>query len=193
MAPRLVLAASALLLTAFLACGESEEAEPNPEPTTKTSISPTATSPAPPTPTPSSPTNTPAPVPSGWMGYLDGEFGFSLSYPPDLVFEDLTSPTASDRRVLDFGSASDEERGFVIDIIENTQELTIDEWSEGICQVGTKMEGTVAGSRALFCTREVLEGHPESTVLTEYRQKLFLLSARVTEAEFELVVESLRP
>jgi hypothetical protein len=90
MAPRLVLAATGLLLAAFLACGESEEAVPNSETAT---AEPTVSVP----PTFSVETGTPTPdanstpvsaPPVNWVTLTESTGLFRIRYPPEWVLDE---------------------------------------------------------------------------------------------------------
>ena len=188
---------------AVAGAGSGEEAvvakaTPTPSPTEPT---PTAT-PAPtpePTPTPA-PTQTPAPAPTpatdDLTTYVDPVLGFSLQYPPDLAFTDLTGPSPTgglNQRAIEFRSPKDPSRAFVISVSDNTKGLTPEQWAIefGGCRTQTIQQGMLGGMSAIACTREVIEGMPERAVLAEQAGKMFLLSAiGLTDSEFSQVIAS---
>ena len=137
------------------------------------------------------------PIPEDWLTNVDAVLGFSLRYPPDLVLTDTgPSPLGGLReRDLVFRSAQDQSRVFSISIVEsNPAGLTIDEWAVefAACNPKSIEEGSLAGIRAIFCSREVVEGHPEPSVLAEHDGRIFLIStgSALTDSEFTAVLQS---
>lgn len=181
--------------------GEEEVAVQNPQttspgpPTATTSpaTSPTAVA------TPSSAaTAEPSPdaVPSDWETYTDAALGFSLRYPPDLVFRDLTSPSqpsSPSRRHLQFRSPNDQRRSFTIGIIETDKTVSLDEWVQEFtaCLPETIRDGLVDGERAIFCTSQPAS-IPEQAVAFQLAGSIVYVTSTMPSSEFEAVIGSVR-
>jgi len=174
---------------AVVACGDTEE-EPVPDVTVTASGSaaPIAT----PSPTPSAAASTPAPAPSGWKVYVDPVLGFSLSYPGDLVFNDLTGSSIG-RRHLQFRSQTDRLRSFTVGIIENSEGLTLDEWVHqySACIPETIQQRTVSGRAAVSCVGNAGEV-PEPAVVFEFRGNMLLITTLMPPSEFDSIIGSIR-
>lgn len=174
--------------------GEEEALQQVETATSSESATPTPTLPPVPTvlPLPTLPS-----VPADWLTYADPVLGFSLRYPPDLVLTD-TGPSPQgglQERDLVVRSAQDRSRVFSISIIEsNPRGLTIDEWAVefAACNPKSTQEGLLAGIRAIFCSREVVEGRSQPSVLAEHGGRIFLISAgsTLTDSEFSAVLQS---
>jgi hypothetical protein len=151
------------------------------------------------TPTPAgSPTvspaasSTPDEVPADWQTYNDLVLAFSLRYPPDLVFKDVT-PGGATERAVDFRSPTDSSRALGISVSKKPEGLTLKEWAVefAACRPTSIESATLAGAEAMGCTREVIEGQPEPSILAERGGKVFLMSAiGLTDAEFTQVLSS---
>jgi hypothetical protein len=140
------------------------------------------------------PAESPTPTPAAWLTYVDPVRGFSLDYPSDLVAKDVTgpSPDGLNERAIEFRSAEDNSRAFVISVSENVKGLTLEQWAVeyGACQPKSIQQSTLGGIPALACTREVVEGRPGPAVLADHGGKIFLLSGHLTESEFDQLRES---
>jgi hypothetical protein len=216
MAPRLLLAASALLLAAFLACGESEEAEPNAETVT---VQPTAS------PTPGAQTATPTPdvsrtpaptVPADWATYTDAEFLFEARYPPELLrHEQIIELTAVDGipatelKVVSF-NRTDGAAVIGVSITPNPAGVSLEEWirkqpgwpcepdASPTCEVTFP---AVDGERGIRFSIDVL-GQPAATVYVAHAGNIYVLHGNVfgsaeypptlTEDEFGQVLNGFR-
>ena len=150
------------------------------------------------TPSPAATTSagTPVPVPSDWKEYTDSELGFTVSYPSDLIAKDVTGPTPGTgwvQRVIEFRSAEDNSRAFIIGVYSNAEALTAGEWMQeySACLPETVRQGSVAGQTAVFCTSVPL--YPEMAVAFDYQGRMFYIAAVIDESEFESVLSSLRP
>jgi|SRR3990170_6419142 len=161
--------------------GTEEAAVAQPTPTEAPALSPTAE----PTPTPE-----PTPgAPADWLTYVDPVLGFSLQYPPDLTFTDLTGPTPTDglnERAVEFRSSEDPSRAFVISVSPRTKDITLEQWAieYAACQPKSIRQSTLGGIPALACTREVIEGRPGPAVLADHGGKIFLMSGHLADSEF---------
>jgi hypothetical protein len=196
--PRLwMLPVLGLIAVLGFACGDSGDDKPQSggpsatvAPTTQNStLIPTASS----TPSPSV-TTTASPV--GWKSYADPLVGFTLSYPSDLIFNDLTGPSPADgfnERVLQFRSASDQSRSFAISISSNANGLTPEDWALQFtaCLPETIRQGTVGGKPAIFCTA-LPEAIPEATVLLDSSGTILHFSSIMPASEFDQVIASIR-
>jgi len=185
------------LSLAVVACGDAEE-EPVPDVTVTASGSaaPIAT----PSPTPSAAASTPAPAPSGWKVYVDPVLGFSLSYPGDLVFQDLSGPGPSSglaERAFQFRSPDDQRRSLSIAVVTKPGDMTLEEWVQGAtaCAPDTIEHATVNGRPAIRCTN-VPETLSEAALIVEADGLvLFVTSVMPTfgfTAEFDSIIQSLR-
>ena len=179
--------AGAYLGAAALQDGSPDEPAAQPTPGDDTP-SPAATTPI--------ASGTPAPVPSDWKDYTDSALGFSLRYPPDLIAKDSTGPGPQDgwvQRVIEFRSAEDNSRAFIIGVYSNAEALTAGEWLQeySACLPETVRQGSVAGQTAVFCTSVPL--YPEMAVAFEHQGRMFYIAAVIDENEFESVLSSLLP
>jgi hypothetical protein len=188
-APLLFMLPAVAATALVLSCGETEEDLPDGAELSLTPEVTTAATPA------ASPEPTPGPIPSDWKEYRDEGLGFSLRYPPDLEFRDLTGPIPMrGQRGLDFRSPADPGRAISISIVDHPEGQAIEDWAhEFICTRDNQREGTAGGLRAIFCQREGIEGRPSSALITDYRGKILLLGASfdISSTEFGWVVESL--
>ncbi len=201
----LLLALPVLLLAGLLvACGQTEEVPIATLATLETSTpTPLASSPTPgtglgtaqPTATPAQPTV--AAIPADWKSYTDPFYGFSLKYPPDLKFKDVTMPgrpDGLDERVVEFRSPTDPKRAFGVSISSNPKKLTPQEWALEFtaCLPKTIQQGSVAGRTALLCTEEAIEGKPGVGIAFDHMGSIFHVSSGwgLPPSEFELVIAS---
>ena len=167
------------------------EATPTATPAPTTMAEPTAT------PTAATPTPAATPAPADFTNYVDPVLGFSLQYPSDLAFTDLTGPIATgglSQRAIEFRSPDDRSRGFVISVSDNTKGLTLEQWAIefAACRPKSIQQAMLGGVPAIACTREVIEGRPGPAVLAEHEGRMFLMSGRLTDSEFSRVTESIR-
>jgi hypothetical protein len=184
--------------------GSGEEAPAIQATSTPTPTEPTPTPTAEPTPTPAPterptptemPTPTPTPTMDDWTTYVDPVLGFSLRYPPDLVFKDLSAGAAGGR-VLLFKSQSEPSRGFAISISPNEEGLTAEEWlsDNAACLPKTIKQGTIDGQAAAFCTSQP-EKIPEAAVAFAHMGNVIFVTSIMPafgyESEFDLVIASL--
>ena len=159
--------------------------------TSAPSPSATATSPTP-TPEPS-----PQPIPEDWQTYTDAVLGFSLRYPPDLTFNDLTGPSPSgvDLRLIQFGLAGEQRRGFTVSFSE-TFGLSLEQWSidRAACRSTSMQSITLSGWPAISCTRETIEGRPGTpAVLSKNDHFIVLISVGgLTDLELSHLKNSFR-
>ena len=186
------LLAAAALLTA--ACGDDEEQVPDETLPSETTSRTAATSDATPSPAAATPaaTVTPAPVPSDWKTYTDSDLSFSLRYPPDLVFKDLTAPGDTTQRYLQFRSDSDASRSFTIAIVADTEDLPLEDWVEEFtaCLPDTLKSGTVSGSQSISCV-SMPEEIAESAVAFEHSGWVVFMTSIMSESELARVVETI--
>jgi hypothetical protein len=193
--PRLwILPVLGLIAALGFACGDSGDdlSQSIATATPKASATPVTTT-ASSTPSPSV-TTTASPV--GWKSYADPLVGFTLSYPSDLIFNDLTGPSPADgfnERVLQFRSASDQSRSFAISISSNANGLTPEDWALQFtaCLPETIRQGTVGGKPAIFCTA-LPEAIPEATVLLDSSGTILHFSSIMPASEFDQVIASVR-
>jgi len=190
---RTAAAAAALLAfgVALASCGDSEEEF---APGTAATASPTATIPEDASPTPRRGTATSAPVPSGWTSYTDDTVGLTLSYPPDLVFKDVTGPSGADglnQRVVEFRSTSEPSRAFAISVSSNTKGLTPQEWALQFtsCLPKTIEQAVTTGKNAILCDTA---DAPQVAVVFEDDGLMFYITAVLPASEFESVMASLQ-
>ena len=200
--PKLLIVVVSLLAVALLAaCGQAEDSSPTATPTPA----------AEPTPTPTQPpsgvgggggdlgvaTVVPPPTPpsAAFTTYVDPVLGFSLDYPPDLAFTDLTGPSGGPgRRAIEFRSPEDPSRGFAISVSANPKGLTPELWALEFtaCLPKTIRQATVAEKAAVFCTAEPLDGKFEAGAVFAHGGSIFFISSTIVPSEFELMVGSFR-
>jgi hypothetical protein len=195
----LVLIPLAALSAAIAACGEEEQV-PSPSNTLGGSETPAAmgtTAPGSPSPSPEA---SPDAVPPDWQTYNDPVLGFSLRYPPDLVFKDVRGPSPAggvNERAYQFRSPNNASRSFTISMSSNSEGRTSEEWllDHAACRPDTIAPGMVDGQPATFCTSEPAE-IPEAAIAFQVADKmLFITSVMPTfelQAEFDLVIASLQ-
>ena len=189
---RMAAAAAALLAlgVALTSCGDAEE-DVAPQRTTTVTAEPRTTSPATATSVAS-----PAVIPADWVTHTDSVLGFSLRYPPDLVFRDLTGPSPTlgvNERASEFRSPTEPHRGFTISISSNTEGVTPESWllDHAACLPDTIVAGSVAGQPAAFCTSEPAE-IPESAVAVAHMDKMIFIASILPRTELDLVIASVR-
>ncbi len=194
--PRLwMLPVLGLIAVLGFACGDSGDDKPQSVSSTAPAASVAATPSASASPTAIA---TPAPVPSGWTTYTDPQLGFSVAYPPDLVFKEVIGPTPlGGQLAIEFRSASDPERGFGVTIIDNPAGASLEKWTAEFsgCLTDTIQSATVAGWVSLTCTAEVLEGSPEWAAIVPYEDKMLRIvagKAKFTDSEFAAMIASFR-
>jgi hypothetical protein len=186
-----------LIAVLGFACGDSGDDQPQ-SGTSSATVAPTTQKSTPILTASSTPTPTvrTAESPVGWKSFTDPLVGFTLSYPPDLIFNDLTGPGPAggfNERVLQFRSASDQSRSFAISISANANGLTPEDWALEFtaCLPETIEQGTVGGKPAIFCTA-LPEEIPEATVLLESSGTILHFSSIMPASEFDQVIASVR-
>jgi len=190
MKPPLLIVVTILGLAAALtACGDAEE-DVAPQPTGTVTTGPETSSPATPTVV-----SSPAAIPADWATHTDPVLGFSLRYPSDLIPRDLTGPSTVTgvESAFEFRSPIESLRGFTFQVSSNAEGVTPIAWlrDHAACLPGTFIDGTVAGQPAVFCTSEPAE-IPEQAVAFLQMDKIVFMTSILPEAEFDLVVASLR-
>ena len=183
--PLLFTLATIALGAALASCGSDEEVAPvvTPVPTTDLPTAPT-------------PARSPAVIPADWLTQVDPVLGFSLRYPPDLVFKDLTGPSpvvGVNERAFEFRSATEPHRGFTISVSSNAEGFAPKSWllDHAACLPGTIVAGSIGGQPAAFCTSEPAD-IPEAAVAFPQMDKMIFMTSIMPPAEFELVVASLQ-
>jgi hypothetical protein len=182
--------------------GGEEELVQQPASATATSATTTPTSGASPTVSPAaSPTQAPTPepsraVPADWQTYEDPHLGFSVAYPPDLVFGDLSPSNPEpgiNERAFEFQSPNDPRRGFTVAIASNIKSASLEAWvaEYGPCVPSTFTPGEVDGQPVLFCNSEPA-GVRLKAVAFQQMGNLVLISSLLPASEFDLLAASLR-
>jgi hypothetical protein len=97
------------------------------------------------------------------------------------------------QRGVTFKSPDEPSRSLVIAIVANSRGLTLEQWvSEyAACLPDTVQEGSIAGTAAIYCTSRP-EELPEDAVAFQQRETMVLLRSILPQAEFQLVIDSLR-
>ena len=178
--------------------GEEEVVQLGTTGTATSGLTPTPSQPPPPTTVPvtASPAPTPVPsadsIPADWQTYTDPDLGFSIRYPPDLVFKDLTSPSGTGR-VLDFRASKDAARAVSIEIYSNPEGIAPRDWAlaETACVPESIEATTVAGIAAISCTEQAGE-RPHPSVVLVHEGMTYEIGSLLPQAEFDKVLESLR-
>jgi hypothetical protein len=133
----------------------------------------------------------PTPASADFTTYVDPVLGFSLQYPPDLAFTDLTGPISTGgliQRAIEFRSPEDPSRAFGISVSANPKGLTLEQWAieYAACRPKSIQQGMLGGIAAITCTREVIEGRPAPAVVADHSGRIFLISGTsgLTGSEF---------
>jgi hypothetical protein len=149
--------------------------------------------------TPGAVTETPEATPirtANWPTHTEVEFGFTVSYPADLVVEDLTPQDGGEdvnELVLEFRSPSVDARVFAITASANVNDITLDAWAVeyGACRPESIELAVISDRNGITCTREVIEGKPNPAGLVERGGYMFLISGSISPDELARVLDGL--
>jgi hypothetical protein len=146
-----------------------------------------------PTPAVSSPPTEP-PTTADWHTYTDEALGFSLRYPPDLVFKDLTGPSpvvGVNERGFRFRSPTEPFRSFTVSVSSNTDSVSPESWlrDHAACLPDTIRSGELGGQPAAFCTSKP-EMIPEAAVALPHMGKMLFITSIMPKSDFDMVLAS---
>jgi hypothetical protein len=142
------------------------------------------------------PTITPSdPIPDDWLSYTDPVFGFSFRYPADLVFEDRSpEPGAAVlyERILDYRSASDQQRAFTFSVSAVREGTTAGQWAREntACDAASYADTAIDGAASIICTAD--ERAPAGAAAIKHGDKVYWLISILEPGEFSLILASLR-
>lgn len=130
-----------------------------------------------------------------WKQYSNAELGLTFLYPPDLTYDEFSGPGVNGGGREDyvrFDSPQDRGRVLLFTLIQNTDDVTIDDWVAGNtdCEADTIRETTVAGKRAIECTNTP-ENLSENAVILARDGEIVFITSVITKVEFDTVIASL--